>query len=159
MHPDVQRVTRRVHAAEFKAKVVAQCREPGASVAAVAMANGVNANLVRKWLGGRGVKRAGLSGEGLTPPVASAAEDDCAALAPALPGGRFVPVSLAAAIGGRESDAHVQPSSAAAEAAQISVEVRRGDASMTVQWPASQAPNCASWLSELAATVLGMSRP
>ena len=60
MHPKVRQGARRVHAAGFKAKVLAQCQEPGASVAAVAMANGLNANLVRKWLAGRGLKRAGL---------------------------------------------------------------------------------------------------
>jgi transposase len=54
MHPNVRQIKRRVHGAELKAKVLAQCREPGASVAPVAMANGLNANLVRKWLVGRG---------------------------------------------------------------------------------------------------------
>ena len=42
---------RRAHSAEFKAQVVAACRSPGVSIAAVAMANGVNANLARRWLG------------------------------------------------------------------------------------------------------------
>ena len=54
--------TRRVHDAEFKAKVVAQCKAAGASVAAVAQANGVDASVVRRWLNGQGLKRcAGLS--------------------------------------------------------------------------------------------------
>lgn len=35
MHPKVQQAVRRVHGVEFKAKVLAQCREPGPSVAAV----------------------------------------------------------------------------------------------------------------------------
>ena len=51
---------RRVHDAEFKAQVLAECQEPGASVAAVALAHGLNVNLVRKWLVGRGIKRTGL---------------------------------------------------------------------------------------------------
>jgi transposase len=42
---------RRAHSAEFKAQVVAACRSPGVSIAAVAMANGVNANLARRWVG------------------------------------------------------------------------------------------------------------
>ncbi len=58
MHPDVQRSRRRSHSADFKAKVLAQCLEQGASVAAVVLANGLNANLVRKWLVGRGMGRA-----------------------------------------------------------------------------------------------------
>ena len=40
---------RREHSAEFKAQVVAACSAPGVSIAAVAMASGVNANLARRW--------------------------------------------------------------------------------------------------------------
>lgn len=57
MQPKSQR---RVHGAEFKAQVLAECQQPGASVAAVALAHGLNINLVRKWLVGRGIKRTGL---------------------------------------------------------------------------------------------------
>ena len=41
---------RRAHSAEFKAQVVAACSAPGVSAAALAMANGVNANLARRWV-------------------------------------------------------------------------------------------------------------
>ncbi len=41
---------RRRHSAEFKSRVVEECRRPGVSVAAVALANGVNANLLRRWV-------------------------------------------------------------------------------------------------------------
>ena len=41
---------RRWHSAEFKKQVVAACKEPGASVAGVALAHGINANLARRWL-------------------------------------------------------------------------------------------------------------
>ena len=54
MHPNSQR---RMHGAEYKAAVLAECAQPGASVAAVALAHGLNVNLVRKWLVGRGLKR------------------------------------------------------------------------------------------------------
>ena len=40
---------RRRHSAEFKREVLARCEEPGVSVAAVALAHGINANLVHKW--------------------------------------------------------------------------------------------------------------
>ena len=40
---------RRRHSAQFKAQVVQACT-PGMSVAAVALAHGLNANLVRRWL-------------------------------------------------------------------------------------------------------------
>ena len=48
----VGRRRRRVHSAEFKGQVVAACSTPGVSVAAVAMAHGVNANLARRWVVG-----------------------------------------------------------------------------------------------------------
>ena len=41
---------RRTHSVEFKAQVVAACSLPGVSIAAVAMAHGVNANLARRWV-------------------------------------------------------------------------------------------------------------
>jgi transposase-like protein len=42
--------TRREYSAELKAQVVQACRQPGASVASVAMAHSINANVVRLWL-------------------------------------------------------------------------------------------------------------
>ena len=41
---------RRHHSAEFKAKVVEECRGAGVSLAAVALAHGLNANLLRRWV-------------------------------------------------------------------------------------------------------------
>ena len=46
---DSNRVSRRPHAADLKRQVLAACAEPGASVAQVALAHGLNANLVPKW--------------------------------------------------------------------------------------------------------------
>jgi transposase len=43
------RKRRRRHSVAFKAEVVAACGKPGASVAGVALAYGLNANLVHKW--------------------------------------------------------------------------------------------------------------
>lgn len=40
---------RRMYSPEFKAKILEACREPGASVAGVALSHGLNANLVHKW--------------------------------------------------------------------------------------------------------------
>jgi transposase len=42
--------TRRRHAPDLKRQVVMACQQPGASVAGVALAHGLNANLVRRWL-------------------------------------------------------------------------------------------------------------
>jgi len=41
---------RRVHSAEFKALAVQAAQQPGVSMAAVAMAHGINANLLRRWV-------------------------------------------------------------------------------------------------------------
>jgi transposase len=40
---------RRQHEKSFKAELVEQCLAPGASVAAVALSGGINANLLFKW--------------------------------------------------------------------------------------------------------------
>jgi transposase len=40
---------RRQHSSEFKQGLVALC-QPGVSISAVALANGVNANLLRRWI-------------------------------------------------------------------------------------------------------------
>nr|WP_176604175.1 transposase [Pseudomonas aeruginosa] len=41
---------RRSYPKSFKAKVVDECTQPGASVAGVALSHGLNANLVHKWI-------------------------------------------------------------------------------------------------------------
>jgi len=40
---------RRRHSNELKARVLAACAQPGASIARIALENGLNANLVHKW--------------------------------------------------------------------------------------------------------------
>ena len=45
-----RRRVRRRHSPEFRARVVDACQERGAPVAGVALAHGVNANLVRNWI-------------------------------------------------------------------------------------------------------------
>ena len=44
---------RRRHTPEFKARVIAACLQPGVSLAAAALANGLNANLLRTWVKGK----------------------------------------------------------------------------------------------------------
>ena len=66
--------TRRRYSAAVKAQVVAECAEPGASVAKVAMSHGINANVVHRW---RQLTREGKSavpaktGEFMPVPLAS----------------------------------------------------------------------------------------
>jgi transposase len=45
----IARAPRRQHERSFKAELVAQCLVTGASVAAIALAGGINANLLFKW--------------------------------------------------------------------------------------------------------------
>ncbi len=46
----VNRTGRRTYTEAYKIEVVRQCGESGVSVAAVAMAHRINANLVRRWI-------------------------------------------------------------------------------------------------------------
>ena len=46
----INRTGRRTYTLDYKLEVVRQCRGPGVSVAAVALAHGINANLVRRWI-------------------------------------------------------------------------------------------------------------
>ncbi|MDM0009985.1 transposase [Variovorax sp. J22G73] len=41
---------RRKHSAEFKAELIRACQQPGVSSAAIALANGLNANMLRRWV-------------------------------------------------------------------------------------------------------------
>lgn len=140
--------SRRVHGAEFKAQVMAECQRPGASVAAVAMTHGLNVNLVRKWLVGRGLKRTGL-----VAPRAARSAVTCEprtakapATAPSTPL-QFLPVELSAPSAAAASAADDQP------AAAIDIELRRADTELRVRWPAARAESCAAWLRECAAAL------
>jgi transposase-like protein len=41
---------RRTHSIEFKTDLVKMCRQPGISISAVALENGVNTNQLRRWI-------------------------------------------------------------------------------------------------------------
>jgi transposase len=129
MHPN--RSQRRVHSAEFKAQVLAECRQPGASVASVAIAHGLNPNVVRKWLVGRNLKRMGAA---LPTPA------PCAA--PVL---QFVPVELAKPDHCMAATPAVQPD--------IRIDVERGDLRLKLQCAASAGPSYAALLRALADAV------
>ena len=71
----IKRTRVRAYGPEFKARVVAECEKPGASVAKVALAHGLNANMLHTW---RREVRAGApcpaegAGEFLALPLANA---------------------------------------------------------------------------------------
>lgn len=73
--------TRRRYSAELKAQVMAECDVPGASVAKVAMAHGINANVVYRWRQLAREDEASAPQEALVPPADAAG---------------FVPVTLPA---------------------------------------------------------------
>ena len=139
-------VIRRRHGAELKARVLSACDEPGASISAVALAHGLNANLVRKWREGRGLKRAGL----VAPPAPSSAIQPVAAPARAarVVGTQFVPIVLAGTDPAKHADLSSTPVAAQGDPT-IHIELRRGPSSLTVHWPASASADCAVWLREL----------
>ncbi len=122
----VNQKPRRRHSEQFKAQVLAACAEPGASVSAVALSFGVNANLVHQWRRGRGFKAA------RTVPASPVSETTA----------QFVALSLPAPT--------PAPSPAAASPTQaIRVELRRGALGVNVIWPIAAAADCAGWLREL----------
>ena len=96
---------RRVHSAELKSKVLAECRRPGASVAAVALAHGLNANLVHKWLRGQGLQRTNLTAD--LPARAAAAQVERATPLQFIPIG--MPEPIEANVASRHAPAMAQP--------------------------------------------------
>ena len=116
---------RRQHSAEFKARVVAACRRPGVSIAAVALEHRLNANLLRRWVVAAERTRA------IDPPVSRTV-----ALAGAVPTNTaFVPVEV--------------QSSPEVTTQEIMIELRRGPTLVKVSWPLAAAAACAAWLGEL----------
>lgn len=116
---ETKRVARRNHSAEFRAQVLAACREPDASVAAIAMRNGLNANVIYRWLREEPQK---TQTRLVTPTQASQVTS-------------FLPVQLPQPV--------AKPVTASAE---IRMELRRGGSSVTVNWPLQCSAECAAWL-------------
>lgn len=141
------RSQRRVHGAEFKAQVLAECQQPGASVAAIALAHGLNVNLLRKWLVGRGIKRTGLEAPRTVPRKQEAQRD---ATGPSL---QFIPVEIAMGPAAT-APTRTTPEPSELPAAEIHVELTRGATRLSVRWPSAQAAACSAWLHELSAVAL-----
>ena len=131
MNPN--RSNRRVHSAQFKAQILAECRQPDASVAAVAISHGLNPNVVRKWLAGQNLKRMGAA---------------VSATAPQVPTLQFVPVELARSEHRLANIPESQPA--------IRIELERGGLHLKLQCAASAGPAYAALLRALADTVLAV---
>jgi transposase-like protein len=110
---------------EFKRQVVAACHAPGVSKAAIALANGLNANMLRRWVveSSRDSNRQ-LSAITKPLPPAQAKPD-------------FVPVTFAPA-----------PS---AQAADIRIDLQHARGAMQIHWPLAASSQCAQWLREVLA--------
>lgn len=107
---------------EFKAEAVAAASQPGVSISAVALARGVNANLLRRWLH-----------EAQVPPPAPAQRArPSRPLVPVQPA--FVQVPLPTPVSAHDD---------------IRLELHRGPTTITVTWPVAAAAECAHWMREL----------
>ncbi|MDP2073395.1 transposase [Hydrogenophaga sp.] len=124
-----RKLPRRRHSAQFKREVLAACNELGASVAGVALAFGLNANLVRQWRRGRGFKPAGGAAMAVTSVTREAQQ-------------QFIALSMPQAVAASAAPANVG-------AGDIRIEVRRGALQVSVSWPQAAAADCAIWLREL----------
>ncbi len=117
-----KKVARRKHSKEFRAEVIQACRQPSASVAAIALRSGLNANVVYRWLREDAGADAGVH-----------ADAGSLAVMGGCPGAEFIAVQLPPA---------------AAQSTAIRLEMRRGASSVTVSWPLQGAGECAAWLRE-----------
>ena len=115
--------SRRRHGADLKARVLSECERPGASVAAIAMAHGLNANLVHKWR--RKIRFAGQN---------TAASE----LAP------FIALPLTAA-----PVPPAPPGPTASPQSDIRIELRRAALTVNITWPLHAADKCAALLRKL----------
>ena len=111
---------RRSYSADFRAQVVQACQGPGVSIASVALANGMNANLLRRWVTDRERTQA-LQSVKTQRPVQTIA-------------GQFVPVALSG------PDNEHEP---------IRIEIRKGSVSIAMSLPAALVKESGALLREL----------
>ena len=124
---ETKTVARRKHSKEFRAEVIQACRQPSASVAAIALRSGLNANVVYRWL---------REDAGVDAGADAGVHADAGSLAVmgGRPGAEFIAVQL--------------PPPPAAQSPAIRLEMRRGASTVTVSWPLQGAGECAAWLRE-----------
>lgn len=136
-HPDpgVARPPKRSwrrHSDEFKSRVIELARQGHGSVAAVALANGLNANMLRRW-----VREAELAA---AEPAVSHAQTHSSPPA-------FVAVTVTDLVD--RSAAGTEPREMAVPPPLVTVEIRRGASSMSASLPMDA--RSAAWLREVLA--------
>ena len=122
---DGERRLRREYSANFKALVLQQTRERGASVSGVALSHGLHPNMVHRWLREQRLNR---EQEALRTPA-------------------FVALPLAPTVA--PNPVAPAPTQASPSRDVIRVEIQRSGATVTMQWPVSAATQCAQMLREL----------
>ena len=120
-----RRPLRREYSEDFKAEVLAQTREAGASVSGVALSHGLHPNMVQRWRREERQRQAAPAQQNIDQ--------------------AFVPLRLAPVC---------NPSPEVAEAQvpvveTIHMELTRSGATLTVRWPVSAAGQCAQMLRDL----------
>ena len=118
------RRTKRTYSADTKAELLAACNAPGASIAAVASAHGMNANVLHRWLKEASQPRV---------PIDSVAGTGTTAVDIA---GQSVSSFIALPLLTKPAEPVER---------EIKVEVRKGGLVMTVTWPMSAASDFACW--------------
>ncbi len=124
----IERPRRREYNAELKTSVLEQSRRPGASLAGVALAHGINPNMVHRWMR---EDRQRLELIELQRGVSA-----------------FVPLQLPPSPTVGPSLAKcVQPNADQVTVAEgIRVEIQRAGGKVTVTWPLQSASECGAWL-------------
>lgn len=107
---------------DFKRQIMAACKQPGVSTAAVALANGLNANLLRRWISETQARLPNPAAGKRTKALAVATQTS------------FIPLQI------QGSD--VAP-------ANIQIELQRSGITVRVQWPVVCAAECAAWMREV----------
>lgn len=110
---------------EFKRQVVAACHAPGVSKAAIALANGLNANMLRRW-----VVESSRDSNGQLATITKSSP-------PAHAKPDFIPVNFGTA-----------PS---VQTADIRIELQHASTAIQIHWPMAASSQCAQWLREVLA--------
>ena len=110
---------------EFRHQVVEACLAPGVSKAAIALANGLNANMLRRWVVEASRCRDGQPGKSKMPPLPAKVSPD------------FIPVKFTPA-----------PS---VQTAEIRIELQHAGTAIQIHWPMPASSQCAQWLREVLA--------